>query len=137
MNIENDSKLAAELAAKESELRVKTLIEMIPAGLVMISPQSKIISVNPEFEHFVDGKAISLAGQDIADFLTLSSELKAQYEGKSHFEILTEEALQGLYADLNNSDGKPVGRVLVRSSKHTFAFRDGAMLCIAPLPPSK
>ena len=134
MNIENDSKLAAELAAKESELRVKTLIEMIPAGLVMISPQSKIISVNPEFEHFVDGKAISLAGQDIADFIVLSPELVQNSGGKGHFEILTEEALHGLYADLVNCDGKPVGRVLVRSSKHTFAFRDGAMLCIAPLP---
>lgn len=134
LNIENDHKLAAELAAKESELRVKTLIEMIPAALVMISPQSKIISVNPQFEHFVGEKATSLAGQDISDFLTLSDSLKEQYEGKGNFEILTEKALNGLYADLSDADGKLVGRVLVRSSGHTFAFRDGAMLCIAPLP---
>ena len=126
----DNHQMVADLAAREAELRLKTLLELIPAGLVFINPEGNIASVNPEFERLTGAGASALAGMPLAHFLEFDWD-------DAIFEKLTSLA-EGeniaQQARLRNIDGKPVATVLVRSSRRTYAFSEGAMVCIMELP---
>jgi PAS domain S-box-containing protein len=82
----------AEEAVKESERRIRSMIENMIVGLIVVSRQRKILVANRSATEMFDYRWEELEGRDVVSLFAESASLASEAEREEFFSQLTEKA---------------------------------------------